>query len=85
MTFSVVMTSAYRVRIAQWDYQEVHDLCWNLRMLSIILSPGLFWINMFPPLSWLPRSLLFPSWPKAKFMVLKMHRNKMRHWNNLKD
>lgn len=84
MTFSIVMTSAYGLRIPKWDCQEVRDVYGNMRMLSIILSPGVFWIDVFPPLNWLPR-FLFPSWPKAKFMAEKMHGNKMRHWNNLKE
>ncbi|KAF4289280.1 hypothetical protein KXX33_003362 [Aspergillus fumigatus] len=84
MTFSIVMTSAYGLRIPQWDCQEVRDVYGNMRMLSIILSPGVFWIDVFPPLNWLPR-FLFPSWPKAKFMAQRMHANKMRHWNNLKE
>lgn len=84
MTFSIVMTSAYGLRIPKWDCQEVRDVYGNMRMLSIILSPGVFWIDVFPPLNWLPR-FLFPSWPKAKFMANKMHSNKMRHWDNLKD
>ncbi|OJJ96367.1 hypothetical protein ASPACDRAFT_54706 [Aspergillus aculeatus ATCC 16872] len=83
MTFSIVMTSAYGQRIPQWDCQEVRDVYGNMRMLSIILSPGMFWIDVFPALNWLPR-FLFPSWPKAKLMAAKMHDNKMRHWNHLK-
>lgn len=55
MTFSIVMTSAYGLRIPQWDCQEVRDVYGNMRMLSIILSPGVFWIDVFPPLNWLPR------------------------------
>ncbi|KOC07535.1 O-methylsterigmatocystin oxidoreductase [Aspergillus flavus AF70] len=59
MTFSIVMTSAYGLRIPKWDCQEVSDVYGNMRMLSIILSPGMFWIDVFPPLKWLPR-FLFP-------------------------
>lgn len=84
MTFSVVMTSAYGLRIPKWDCQEVHDVYGNMRMLSIILRPGIFWIDVFPPLNWLPR-FLFPSWPKAKVMASIMHNAKMRHWENLKE
>ncbi|CAG8897611.1 unnamed protein product [Penicillium egyptiacum] len=84
MTFSIVMTSAYGLRIPKWDCQEVRDVYGNMRMLSIILTPGVFWVDVFPLLNWLPR-FLFPSWPKAKFMAEKMHGNKMRHWNNLKE
>ncbi|KAA8649463.1 cytochrome P450 [Aspergillus tanneri] len=84
MTFSIVMTSAYGLRIPKWDCQEVRDVYGNMRMLSIILRPGVFWIDVFPPLNWLPR-FLFPSWPKAKWMAEKMHSAKMRHWNNLKE
>ncbi|BAE60165.1 unnamed protein product [Aspergillus oryzae RIB40] len=46
MTFSIVMTSAYGLRIPKWDCQEVRDVYGNMRMLSIILSPGMFWIDM---------------------------------------
>ncbi|GMG25069.1 unnamed protein product [Aspergillus oryzae] len=45
MTFSIVMTSAYGLRIPKWDCQEVRDVYGNMRMLSIILSPGMFWID----------------------------------------
>ncbi|KAI9039424.1 cytochrome P450 [Aspergillus affinis] len=84
MTFSIVMTSAYGLRIPKWDCQEVRDVYGNMRMLSIILRPGIFWIDTFPPLNWLPR-FLFPSWPKAKVMASIMHNAKMRHWENLKE
>ena len=50
MTFSVVMTSAYRLRIPKWDWKEVRDAYRNMRVLSIILKPGTFWVNGFPRL-----------------------------------
>lgn len=84
MTFSIVMTSAYGLRIPKWDCREVRDVYGNMRLLSIILKPGTFWIDVFPPLGWLPR-WMFPSWPAAKKMAKFMHENKMRHWNELKE
>lgn len=56
MTFSIVMTSAYGLRIPKWDCQEVRDVYGNMRILSIILSPvrdnGLDSLEMAHPLSY---------------------------------
>ena len=84
MTFSIMMTSTYGQRIPRWDCQEVHDVYGNMRILSIILSPGTFWVDAFPPLAVLPNWLM-PSFWKARKCRNFMHANTMKHWHNLKE
>ena len=84
MTFSIMMTSTYGQRIPQWDCQEVRDVYGNMRILSIVLSPGTFWVDVFPPLAVLPKWLM-PSFWKARKCRNFMHANTMKHWYNLKE
>ena len=83
MTFSIMMTSTYGQRIPEFDCQEVKDVYGNMRILSIILSPGTFWVDVFPPLAILPMWLM-PSYWMARKCRNFMHENTMRHWNDLK-
>ena len=84
MTFSIMMTSTYGQRIPKWDCQEVKDVYGNMRILSIILQPGTFWVDVFPPLAMLPKWMMPSYWMARKFKGF-MHENTMRHWNELKD
>ena len=83
MTFSIMMTSTYGQRIPEWNCQEVRDVYGNMRILSIILRPGTFWMDVFPPLSIFPKWMM-PSYYKARWFRNFMHENTMRHWNDLK-
>ena len=84
MTFSIMMTSTYGQRIPEWDCQEVRDVYGNMRILSIILRPGTFWVDVFPPLGVIPKWLM-PSFYKARWCRNFMQENTMRHWNELKE
>ena len=83
MTFSIMMTSTYGQRIPEWNCQEVKDVYGNMRILSIILRPGTFWMDVFPPLSIFPKWMM-PSYYKARWFRNFMQENTMRHWNDLK-
>lgn len=83
MTFSIMMTSTYGQRIPKWDCQEVKDVYGNMRILSVILRPGTFWVDVFPPLNVVPKWLM-PNFYKARFFRNFMQENTMRHWNDLK-
>ena len=84
MTFSIMMTSTYGQRIPEWDCQEVRDVYGNMRILSTVLKPGTFWVDVFPPLAILPRWLM-PSFWMARKCRKFMHSNTMKHWSNLKE
>ena len=85
MTFSIMMTSAYGLRIPEWDCQEVREVYGNMRILSIILRPGTFWIDVFPPLRYVIPKFVMPSFWMARKCRNFMQENTMRHWNNLKE
>lgn len=84
MTFSIMMTSTYGQRIPEWDCQEVRDVYGNMRILSIVLQPGTFWADVFPPLAILPKWLM-PSFWMARKCRNFMQSNTMKHWYNLKE
>lgn len=84
MTFSIMMTSTYGTRIPEWDCDAVRGVYGNMRILSIILRPGTFWVDVFPPLK------IFPLWMMPSYWMARkaknfMQNSTMKHWYQLKE
>ena len=84
MTLSIMFVSAYGRRVPQWNSPEVTEVYTNMKILSTVFKPGIFWIDTFPPLQYIIPRWFTPSYWKARKMREFMQENTMRHWNNVK-